>query len=52
MASTILEAAVLVLLSGDYGVSLWDRLRWNDIRTKFHDDQLKHENIKVIFSTI
>jgi hypothetical protein len=52
MTSKKLEAAGLALLSRGYGVSLWDDLKWHDIRTKFHDDRLEHADIKVIFSTI
>jgi hypothetical protein len=31
-----------------YEVRRWDNLRWHDVRTKFHDDRLKHSGtIKV-----
>jgi hypothetical protein len=50
IASTIWEAAVLVLLMGAiYEVRYLDGLRWHDVRTEFHEDWLGHSgNIKVI----
>jgi hypothetical protein len=53
-ASEIWEAVTLVLLMrGIYDVGRWNRLRWHDICTMFHDDRFRYlNNITVITATI
>jgi uncharacterized membrane protein YjgN (DUF898 family) len=53
IASTICEAAVLVLLMGGFCVSCLDGLRYHDMNTKIYNVRLRYSSdIKVIASTI